>query len=315
MTLPISWPWVGALVAYYLAINVVTHVNKPAGAVAIALGLLIFRKPLGRLLGEGLLKPWKKLNEEANQARGARAVDHFDYRPMVVLCTAAVSLTLLEYFGDRNIYNWIAQSWLTALQGWKYYDLGGFAYWSLARVTVYIVIPFLVTLLMPGEKFRSYGLSIKGFFKHLWIYGLLFLVVLPPVIMVSFTKSFQGTYPFYDDAVRSWLDFFVWEALYGLQFFALEVFFRGFMLHPLKQSMGAYAIFCMAVPYCMLHYHKPLAEVLGAVAAGIVLGTLSLNTGSIWCGVLIHISVAVSMDSMSMFQTVGFPGNPRLVPR
>lgn len=314
MKLPISWPWVGALAAYYLAINVLTHYNKPAGAGAILLGLLLFHRPLGRILGDGLLATWRKLNEEAQLARATRPAGHFDFRPLVVLCTAAVSLTLLEYYGDRDVYNQIARFWLTSLLGWKYYDLAGFAYWSLARVTVYVVLPSLVTIFMPKERFRDYGLSPRGFFKHLWIYVLLFLVVLPALVMVSFTKSFQDTYPFYQHAVRSWLDFLAWEVLYGLQFFALEVFFRGFLLHPLKQSMGAYAIFCMAVPYCMIHYHKPIAEVLGAVAAGIVLGTLSLHTGSIWCGVLIHISVAVSMDSLSMFQTVGFPGNPRLVP-
>ncbi len=99
-----------------------------------------------------------------------------------------------------------------------------------------------------------------------------------------------------------------------MQFFALEVFFRGFMLHALKRPMGAYAIFAMIVPYCMIHYHKPIAEVLGAVAAGTVLGTLSLHTGSIWCGVLIHVSVAWSMDSLALMHTVGSPGNPRLVP-
>ncbi len=49
------------------------------------------------------------------------------------------------------------------------------------------------------------------------------------------------------------------------------------------------------------------------VAAGIVLGTLSLHTGSIWCGWLIHVSVALSMDWLAMLQTAGYPGNPRFV--
>jgi hypothetical protein len=239
--------------------------------------------------------------------------DHFDYRPLVVMCTVALSLTLIEYFGDRDVYDAAVRRWWPGFASHRYFELGGFVYWSLARQVGYILIPLLVVLFMPGERMRDYGLTVRGVFRHIWIYGLLLAVVLPAVAMVSFTAAFQNTYPFYKLAARSWTDFLVWELFYALQFFALEVFFRGFMLHALKRPMGAYAIFAMAVPYCMIHYHKPLPEVLGAVAAGIVLGTLSLHTGSIWCGWLIHVSVALSMDWLAMLQTAGYPGNPRFV--
>jgi hypothetical protein len=77
--------------------------------------------------------------------------------------------------------------------------------------------------------------------------------------------------------------------------------------------MGAYAIFVMAVPYCMIHFHKPIAEVVGAIFAGIVLGTLAMVTRSIWCGVLIHISVAWTMDALALAHTFGLPGSGRLI--
>jgi membrane protease YdiL (CAAX protease family) len=312
--LPIGLPWVVALGAYYLATTVLTHYHKLAGTGMLLAGLLIFARPLGRLLGHSLVQPWRELNAQSAAARAEQPDADFDYRPLVVMCTVAVSLTLIEYYGDRDVYDVLVRRFYPTLQGTRYYDLGGFAYWSSARVVGYVLFPFLVVLFMPGERFRSYGLSPAGFFKHLWIYGLLFLVVLPSVVMVSYTRSFLNTYPFYKMAARSWTDFLSWEALYALQFFALETFFRGFMLHSLKRAMGAYAIFAMAVPYCMIHYHKPLAEVMGAVAAGIVLGTLSLHTGSVWCGVLIHISVAWTMDSLALWHTAGLPGRSFVVP-
>ena len=40
---------------------------------------------------------------------------------------------------------------------------------------------------------------------------------------------------------------------------------------------------------------KPMPETLGAVIAGVVLGTLSMRTRSIWGGALIHIAVAITM--------------------
>ena len=52
----------------------------------------------------------------------------------------------------------------------------------------------------------------------------------------------------------------------------------------------------MVIPYCMIHFHKPLPEVFGAIVAGIVLGWLALETRSLWGGVLLHVAVALSMD-------------------
>ncbi len=309
---PISAPWIAALCVYYIGAVLLTHFHKLAGSAAIALGLLLFAKPLGRLLQVSLIESWQILNQEAKDET-AKLGQKFDYMPLVVLASAAVILTLIEYFGDRDTFEIAIRRWIPTFLKHRYYSLTSYAYWSGSRVTGYLVVPFLISQFLPGERFSRYGLSFRGFFKHLWIYGLLFMIVLLPVIMVSYTKSFQDTYPFYKLAARSWFDFLAWEAFYAIQFFSLEVFFRGFMIHPLKRSLGAYAIFAMALPYCMIHYNKPLAEVFGAILAGIVLGTLSLRTGSIWCGVLIHISVAVTMDSLALVHTAGYPGNPRLV--
>lgn len=304
-SVPVSHAGLLALVAYHLLATTVTHFHKAIGAGVYLVGLVIFMRPLTKLLDKYLVGSWLILNDEASKAREEDSPNAFDYRPLVVLCTAAVSLTLIEYFGSRNSIDAVVRFGREFLGGY-YKELVPLAYWSMARVIGYIIIPWLVVFVLPGERLRDYGLSVRGFTKHLWIYGILYLIVLPVLVMVSYTTAFQHTYPFYKMAARSWTDFFLWECFYGIQFFALEVFFRGFMIHPLKKPLGAYSIFVMALPYCMIHYNKPLAEVLGAVVAGIVLGTLSLRTGSIWCGVLVHVSVAVSMDILAMIQTTGF---------
>ena len=319
MKLPIKWYWAVAMAAFYVAVAVLIHYNKPVGSAVLILGLIAFNRPLGRLLNRTLVHSWRLLNREAQEERARDVIAgngkaKYDYRPLLVLCATAVSLTLIEYFGGRSTYSKVVQAWFQDFFHHRYYELSTFGYWTGARVVGYVFIPWLVVLFMPGERIRDYGMSMAGLLKHLWIYVLLFLIVVPSLVMVSHTANFQHTYPFYKLAARSWTDFLLWEALYALQFFALEVFFRGFMIHPLKKSLGSYAIFVMAVPYCMIHYHKPLPEVLGAVAAGTVLGTLSLRTGSIWCGVLIHVSVAWSMDALSMIQTMGLPGQHAIIP-
>jgi membrane protease YdiL (CAAX protease family) len=149
--------------------------------------------------------------------------------------------------------------------------------------------------------------------RHVWIYAALFAAILPVIVGASFTAPFQHTYPFYKLAARSWTDLAAWEAMYALSFLALEFFFRGFLLFALRRPFGANAIFVMCVPYCMIHFHKPVAEVVGAIFAGIILGTLALRTRSIWCGVLIHVSVAWTMDLLALSHTTGFPGSGRFV--
>lgn len=297
---------------YHVMASVVTHFHKLVGAGVVVSGLAIFARPLGRLLRRYLLDTWLAIDAQAARAR-AESPGGFDYRPLVVMLTTAVSLTLIEYYGTRQLFGEMLKVWMPALRDHPYYRLFSYVYWSGFRVVFYVVVPWLVVLAMPGERLRNYGMSTAGLRHHLWIYGLLYLIVLPPVVMVSFTQPFLDTYPFYKNAPRSWTDFLLWQLVYGLQFFGLEVFFRGFMIHPLKRALGAQAIFVMVVPYCMIHYHKPLAEVLGAVVAGLVLGTLSLHTGSIWAGVMIHVSVAFTMDILAVHHTAGYPGNPRFV--
>ena len=311
--LPVAKALLAAIGLYHLGAMVALHLHKGIGAAVFIAGLLLFRRPLARLLGTYLVDNWRILDQEARLARSSDAPDHFDYRPLAVLATAAVVLTLIEYFGSRDTYHSFVRSHFPGLLKQPYYALSQFYYWAGFRIVGYIAIPWLVVCALPGERIRDYGMSTRGLWRHLWIYGVLFAIILPALIMVSFTEPFQRTYPFYRQAARSWGDFFAWELAYALQFFALEVFFRGFLLHPLKRALGAHAISVMAVPYCMIHYNKPLAEVFGAIVAGVVLGTLSLRTRSIWCGVLIHVSVAVTMDLLSIGHSAGYPGNPQFV--
>jgi membrane protease YdiL (CAAX protease family) len=120
------------------------------------------------------------------------------------------------------------------------------------------------------------------------------------VIIASKTATFRHTYPFYRMANRSSFDLWAWEVLYAAQFVSLEFFFRGFLLQGLRRALGANAIFVMIVPYCMIHYGKPMAETFGAIGAGLILGTLAMRTRSIWGGVLIHIGVATTMDVLAL---------------
>jgi len=180
------------------------------------------------------------------------------------------------------------------------------AAWALGCTTVYFVLPALVVRLVFRERLAAYGALPRRFFRHLPIYVGLFVPVFVAVVAVSYTDAFQRTYPFYHYPNALW-DLWIWEALYCLQFFALEFFFRGFMLHATKNRLGSMAVFAMAVPYCMIHFQKPFAEAVAAILAGTVLGVLALRTHTIWGGVFIHSAVAITMDWASLIQRGALP--------
>jgi membrane protease YdiL (CAAX protease family) len=175
------------------------------------------------------------------------------------------------------------------------------AFWVGARVVFYILVP-IGTLLALGRNPLDFGLRLQRVRQHAPLYLLLALIMLPIVVAASFTAAFQRYYPFYAYAGESLSGFVRWEALYALQFVALEFFFRGFMLFALARYIGVYSIFVMVIPYCMIHFGKPFAEVLAAIPAGIVLGALALRTRSIWPGALLHIAVGWAMDALSLWQ-------------
>ena len=242
-----------------------------------------------------LLDPWRAIDRES--ARERSDYSGFDWSPLVILTTMAICLTLQEYFGHHRQFS----SLFPWDRGDEYYQLKSFAWWTAWRVGTYVVIPVLVILAMPGHRVRDYYIRFENFPKHLWIYIVLFLLILPAVVISSRFPSFLQTYPFYAWANRSTFDFWAWQGMYALQFASLEFFFRGFVLHGLRRALGSSAIFVMAVPYCMIHFGgKPLPETIGAIFAGIILGTLAMRTRSIWGGVLIHVGVALTMDILAL---------------
>ena len=177
-------------------------------------------------------------------------------------------------------------------------------HWAFGNFVVYVLFPVLLACFVLKRRLSDYGAKLRGALQCWWIYALMYLGILPFVIGVSFTDSFRHTYPFYKlaDGESLWPRFLIWEVLYAIQFFSLEFFFRGFMLHGTKRRFGLYAIFVMTIPYCMIHFGKPWPETCGAIGAGVILGFMSLKTRSIWLGAVLHIAVAWTMDTAALLQ-------------
>ncbi len=176
-------------------------------------------------------------------------------------------------------------------------------YWSLWRIVGYVAIPALVVVTLLKVRLSEFGLGLTAKKAYGRIYLVLLVFILPFVVVASFSAEFQASYPFYaiEDGEPLWPLFWGWEVLYALQFISLEFFFRGFVLHGLLPRFGYLSIFVMMAPYTMIHFQKPALEAVGSIVAGFALGTLALESRSIWWGAFAHVSVALSMDFLSLW--------------
>jgi membrane protease YdiL (CAAX protease family) len=256
-------------------------------------------------------------DEESVAYLAARA-GKTDWRTIIVLTTTAVALTIQEYVfkGDHEhldrvpgILHWLGLSRLAAgfkthALSYDNWELTRLSYWAVGRLVTYVLLPLLVIRLVLREPLRGFGTSTRGCLHSVPVYGGMFALMFPAVLYFSHTASFQESYPFYElnTGEKLWPRFFVWELLYAMQFVSLEFFFRGFVLHGTRHRAGSMAIFVMMVPYCMIHFQKPMPETFGAIGAGIILGFMSLKTRSIWLGAALHIAVAWSMDFLALAQ-------------
>lgn len=248
-----------------------------------------------RLLRFLTIDQWRMIDDEY------RTESRFDGRGAVVLVCAAIVMILNNYTGKTHFIHGIPAA-REFMNGLTNPAMGYMYYWAMFRVVNYILIPSLIIGLVYKERVWDYGIRIETAPKVVLLYVCMFAAVFPLVYLVSHSPAFLQKYPFFKEASRTVQSLVLWEVGYGLQFMALEFFFRGFLLFALARYFGAFAIFVMVVPYSMIHFTKPMAEATGAIVTGIALGTLALRTRSIFGGVLLHTTVAWCMDLFALHQ-------------
>ena len=252
--------------------------------------------------------------EETTAAR-ARSANENDRQAIVVMLTATLSLTMLS-FGATTRPHWfvstlsglgldrLADRFSDAFFASANSEFNTLAFWGVMQVVSYVLLPSVVIRKVFKARMSDFGTRLRGIGSHGRTYISLFALSVPFIVFASTTLAFQQKYPFYDLAPGEglWPFMFIWWIIYAAQFMALEFFFRGFLVHGLKARLGYMAVFVMIIPYTMLHFTKPPIEALAAIAGGFVLGSLSLETRSVWWGAALHIAVAGTMDVLSLAQ-------------
>jgi membrane protease YdiL (CAAX protease family) len=263
-----------------------------------------------------IIQPLRRVERESRAFLASDTSRRPDRKVIIILVAAALCLTLQRYVGKGDMNAPIGRSlkFLGFDRAAEFmFDLAGdppamqlerLTLWVSVGLVANVVIPMLIIRLILHERLRDYGLKFRGAFADSWVYAVLFAIAAPLVFFASATDRFQEKYPFYNVVLDNGLSaaFWRWEALYMIQFFGVEFFYRGFLVHGLKHRFGVYAIFVMMVPYCMLHFNKPMPETLAAICGAVVLGFMSLRTRSIWMGTAIHMTIAGLMDAAALWR-------------
>ena len=58
--------------------------------------------------------------------------------------------------------------------------------------------------------------------------------------------------------------------------------------------------------YAFVHFEKPMVEAIGSMVGGFILGVIALYSRSILGGIVIHLCVALLMDSLAIGQYLFF---------
>lgn len=181
---------------------------------------------------------------------------------IIIFCTI---VPMLDYYGHK----------LTAT---KAYD----------RFILYFILPMLVILLLFRASPTDYGFQLGNWKVGLvWTFG----VCLVMAIILYFVARTPSMQTYYQNRAPEGVGRIIWEN--GVELFAWEFMWRGFMLFGLAQVLGpGPAILIQAIPFAFMHLGKPEVETLTTIFGGIGFGFIAWQTDSFVYPWLIHWFIA-----------------------
>jgi membrane protease YdiL (CAAX protease family) len=153
-----------------------------------------------------------------------------------------------------------------------------------ARFALEFVIPMALILLVWREDPRRYGLRLGN-----WRLGL--LVTVGGVVVMAVAIWFLARMPDFKAYYADWGDGRpMWRLIVdtGVDLFAWEFFFRGWLLWAFGRKYGSDAIWLQVIPFALMHLWKPELEELSTVIGGAFFGLLAWRTKSFVWGWLLH---------------------------
>lgn len=198
----------------------------------------------------------------------------FKLKTAVVLIYTPIALTIFRYYGSASFYiNHFTSGESSAPQ----------YYYFISSLILLGLIPVLISVFGFRMNLLDLGLGLGN--KSLTI--ILTLISIPIMILLAYISSrnpaFQAEYPLSKILLHNQSGISLYLMMYGAYYIGWEIFFRGFMLLGLKNSLGeANSIMIQTIPSCLMHIGKPDAEIFASIAAGLIFGWAVIKCRSIW---------------------------------
>ena len=202
---------------------------------------------------------------------------------------AVVVSTSLAFIVGRYLPPWIRVPafWAAA----KNYVLAGAAYG---------LIPAL-SLALWRRQLSEAGIALGRTGTWLPDVTLAYILMLPMLFLASRQPAFRQVYPYFafERNGIGWLLVGLGIRLFGM--LTWEFIFRGYLLFGIERRAGAgVALAATTIPFVILHFGKPMPELLGSIAAGIALGLIALRARSFLPCALLHFAVAATLDVLAL---------------
>lgn len=243
-------------------------------------------------------------------------------RVAVTIASAFLLVMLWGYHGNLELLHGVWDVWqgpgsdptarATVIPGVAW-DQEWVSFWAGALLLV--AVPAVLIKYVLHGRLRDFGLGLpRDRWRLTVVSSLALLVVGVPIFYVGAQDAgMQETYPLYRGDFDGDLEFLVYELGYFPFFLAIEFIFRGYLLFGLYRLrdrdaptfvagergplvFGYYAILVSMLSYTAWHLGKPVPELWGTLAWGIVAGTIALTTRTIWGVVVVHWLLNVLLD-------------------
>ncbi len=224
---------------------------------------------------------------------------------LLVSRRAAAHLFKLKWFGVLVLIAPAVFAWKMTAE--LRFDFTPYAvvnhYWNTVAYWPYKVGVIAAMLAIIHRFFHRrqgfYGATFKGFEPKPYL--LMLTVMVPLIASAALLPDFQKMYPrmqaveYLQQPGREW-EILLYQLSYGLDFFSIELFFRGFLVLGFVKWVGKDAILPMAIFYCCIHFGKPLGECISSFFGGIILGVVTYHTRTIMGGFFVHVGIAWLME-------------------
>lgn len=171
--------------------------------------------------------------------------------------------------------------------------------------SIFIVLMLCIFRKLTDGRFGLFGLKHSS--KYLRVYALVYVLLLPMFLLVSFTPQFLSFYPKMDIASfdgamgwERWQLIGLFELFYANDFIGVEGMFRGALVIGMARWLGCRAVLPMALAYMCIHLGKPDLELCSSVIGGYLLGILAWRTRHLWGGIIIHLGIAMFFEMVGI---------------